>query len=402
MRIFTREQFHDLVWSKPMTALAKEFGFSDVALHKICRKHDVPTPPPGWWAKQQAGKKVTITGLPKLKAGISDKIVIAAGELRAEPEPLTAARERARLIASAADEGAVEVPPIVTRTIAALSKAKPGPTGLVSSEGRLIHCEIAPASIDRVELALGRIIAAAAQQGFSLKAGEKGPSFAGADEEIGFSITEVVRRTKHELTEKERAEQEKYQRKRERDIRSGNWSGSWFARPQFPEWDYHPTGQLGFEFEHYYVAGAPRRTFRDGKVQRVEDMAVDIAVGVAVLAAAKTADRHRRKEQQRLEAEQRRLRELAARAGYVEERRIAGLDQIVSEMQRVEHLTALLDQIRSVASGGERVAELRRWLEALLERNRERLTPDALEERFAASRLFGADDDHGFRSPNYW
>lgn len=51
-RVFTREQFYELVWSKPMTHLAKEFAISDVALHKICRKHGIPKPPLGWWAKK--------------------------------------------------------------------------------------------------------------------------------------------------------------------------------------------------------------------------------------------------------------------------------------------------------------------------------------------------------------
>lgn len=41
---FTREEFYDLVWSKPMTHLAKEFRLSDVALHKICKKHGIPKP----------------------------------------------------------------------------------------------------------------------------------------------------------------------------------------------------------------------------------------------------------------------------------------------------------------------------------------------------------------------
>jgi hypothetical protein len=34
-RVFTRQQFYDLVWSKPMTHLAKEFALSDVALHNL-------------------------------------------------------------------------------------------------------------------------------------------------------------------------------------------------------------------------------------------------------------------------------------------------------------------------------------------------------------------------------
>src|SRR3546814_10814209 len=40
-RVFTREEFYDLVWSKPMTHLAKEFALSDVALHKVCKKHNI-------------------------------------------------------------------------------------------------------------------------------------------------------------------------------------------------------------------------------------------------------------------------------------------------------------------------------------------------------------------------
>lgn len=78
-RAFTRQEFYDLVWSKPMTHLAKDFALSDVALHKVCRKHDVPNPPPGWWAKKAAGKRVKQTPLPKVKAATSDKITIAAG-----------------------------------------------------------------------------------------------------------------------------------------------------------------------------------------------------------------------------------------------------------------------------------------------------------------------------------
>ena len=92
-RQFTRSEFYELVWSKPMTHLAKEFGLSDVALHKICRKHDVPNPPLGWWAKHAAGQKVKRTPLPKLRSGISDTINIAGGELRNEPDSVAQMRE---------------------------------------------------------------------------------------------------------------------------------------------------------------------------------------------------------------------------------------------------------------------------------------------------------------------
>lgn len=56
--ILTRRELFDLVWSKPVTKVAGELGISDVALHKICERHRVPTPGRGYWAKLAAGKDV--------------------------------------------------------------------------------------------------------------------------------------------------------------------------------------------------------------------------------------------------------------------------------------------------------------------------------------------------------
>lgn len=52
----TREELFALVWENPATAVAKDLGISDVALQKLCRRLQVPTPPRGYWAKVQAGK----------------------------------------------------------------------------------------------------------------------------------------------------------------------------------------------------------------------------------------------------------------------------------------------------------------------------------------------------------
>jgi hypothetical protein len=53
----TRQELYDLVWSKPMTHIAKEFGMSDVAIRKHCKNMDIPTPPVGYWMKLQHGKR---------------------------------------------------------------------------------------------------------------------------------------------------------------------------------------------------------------------------------------------------------------------------------------------------------------------------------------------------------
>lgn len=120
-----------------MTHLAKEFALSDVALHRICKKHDIPNPPLGWWAKKSAGKSVKQTRWPKATFGTSDSITIAAGELRPEPELIAIAREIARLLASSINADTVSVSnPIDERTISLLRKTKPSPiNGIATVEG---------------------------------------------------------------------------------------------------------------------------------------------------------------------------------------------------------------------------------------------------------------------------
>ena len=53
---YTRQELYELVWSTPMVKFAKEFGLSDAGLRKTCVKHDIPTPPLGYWARLNFGE----------------------------------------------------------------------------------------------------------------------------------------------------------------------------------------------------------------------------------------------------------------------------------------------------------------------------------------------------------
>lgn len=65
----TRMALYDLVWSEPMTALAKKFKISDNGLRKICIKMDIPLPKAGYWMKIKFGKRIKKIGLPKIYSG---------------------------------------------------------------------------------------------------------------------------------------------------------------------------------------------------------------------------------------------------------------------------------------------------------------------------------------------
>jgi len=47
---FERDELYQLVWSVPRSRLSEQFGISDVAITKICKKLEVPVPPRGYWA----------------------------------------------------------------------------------------------------------------------------------------------------------------------------------------------------------------------------------------------------------------------------------------------------------------------------------------------------------------
>ena len=63
----TRQSLYDMVWSRPITQVALDFGISDVALAKRCKSVDVPVPPRGYWARVAAGQTPPKTPLPKYR-----------------------------------------------------------------------------------------------------------------------------------------------------------------------------------------------------------------------------------------------------------------------------------------------------------------------------------------------
>lgn len=60
----SRQELYDLVWSTPLSQLAKKYQISDNGLRKICVKLDIPLPKGGYWSKIKFNKKVSKIALP--------------------------------------------------------------------------------------------------------------------------------------------------------------------------------------------------------------------------------------------------------------------------------------------------------------------------------------------------
>lgn len=100
--MITREELHQLVWSKPMTKVAEQFGVSGSYLARVCTTLNVPRPERGFWAKLAVGKAPPPKPLPDARPG--DQLSWAKdGELR-PPSP------RARLTPQHTPKAQIRIP----------------------------------------------------------------------------------------------------------------------------------------------------------------------------------------------------------------------------------------------------------------------------------------------------
>src|SRR5438270_10187350 len=86
-RVMTREELYRLVWSKPITELAKEFGMSDVGLAKVCKKLNVPKPYRGYWQLIEAGRKPRNPPLPPPRKGDPTEAILDPEHYRVNFKP---------------------------------------------------------------------------------------------------------------------------------------------------------------------------------------------------------------------------------------------------------------------------------------------------------------------------
>jgi hypothetical protein len=100
----SRFELFELVWSKPMTHLAKELGLSDVGLRKICVKFGIPLPLRAHWARLQVGKRDPRPELPFENNN---------PQIRLPDEDTAATREQLSLMRKLAKKAEQEVEPVL-------------------------------------------------------------------------------------------------------------------------------------------------------------------------------------------------------------------------------------------------------------------------------------------------
>lgn len=74
----SRAQLHELVWSRPMTEIARQFGVRDQHIARACDGADIARPRAGYWQKVEYGKAASRSALSNDRFGASDIVAIEA------------------------------------------------------------------------------------------------------------------------------------------------------------------------------------------------------------------------------------------------------------------------------------------------------------------------------------
>lgn len=91
---FTRKELYDIVWSEPLTEIAKKFETTDYGLRKACKNFNIPLPKSGHWMKIQFGKPVVIEPYDDKYDGPDD---VSLSENQTEERIVSVAVERSPL-----------------------------------------------------------------------------------------------------------------------------------------------------------------------------------------------------------------------------------------------------------------------------------------------------------------
>lgn len=362
-RIITRRDLYDLVWSKPMTALAEEFGISDRGLAKTCNRHRIAVPPRGYWAKVAAGEQPKVPPFLELRDRSLDSITIR-GATASLPESVAELARKRKVeresrptpIRQAADEplAIIETPhAAVVKTTKLLRTKKPDKEGVIRAAGPgCCGVIVSTPSIERSVFILDAM--ARGLEAISLTLTPEGDRMSvkrGVDS-VSFTLLERTKRVKYIPTPEEVAREERRKEKQARAWRRNDWDSiSCGGRPPWPEYETEWTGELVFSIDGW--ADGLRKTWGDGKTQRVERMISDIVAGIELVLEAIRVRREESEERERQWKELQRRRGLAKARKEREERRLSHLQRIVELRREAREIRDWLAELSEVTQRSE-------------------------------------------------
>lgn len=219
----TREILYQKIWEIPAIKLALELGISDVALGKICKKLDIPKPPPGYWSRVQFGYKISIPSLPPAKKDIPSGAYVTPTE-KQKCSPVTDKKVLDKVAQVTQPINKIKVSdslrnphPLTKQTKEILSNSKPDDYGALIGRWKedCLDIRVSKSSLKRSLLIMDALIKALEKNGmrFSGSKQRRGETeISNNDSQLYIKLHEGFKRFKRELTAEEKKKSWMYDR----------------------------------------------------------------------------------------------------------------------------------------------------------------------------------------------
>jgi hypothetical protein len=320
----TRAELYEKVWATPVRTLAKEFGMSDVGLAKICRKHDIPVPPLGYWRKTETGQKGVQSPLPAANNDLETLDIYVRERL--PPELAALAAEPAAEIAIPAELSHE----LVTRTEKLLASGKENEKKLiVPKNGTLPHLLVSREQMPRALRIMNALFLALEERGKSVswpKEEQATLTLSVDGETVRFCVLEITESLRHILAPAEQKH-------------------PWMAR----KWDYKLTGKLQFRIDNLPYSAGVRGTWSDGKCQRLEKCIGEFIVGLGVAAAAIKKNRQETEERERRWEEERKRKEEQRRKAEEHKRKAEFVTELMRNWEEAQNVRTFVKALAECA-----------------------------------------------------
>jgi hypothetical protein len=354
----TREELYEKVWTVPSIKLCQEFGFSDVALAKLCKKHHVPKPPLGYWAKVQNGRTVERIPLPKIQNSWLEKVRInkrhaakidGANKSTLGPEAQKLVEENIVIPAAETD-----LHPMALEALKLLRVLKPNQNGILEPESACLDVSVSPGSLDRAIKVFSAVLWIFEKPDNQVVVkrvnGNRITEVRVDKEPVQLRLEEVLETRQRELTAKEKKEIEKHP-----------WKAQEIGFEQIP------SGRLKFQIVTDSRLGY-RTKWQDTQAALLEKSLPTFIKGVINAAHAERLDRLESEERERKWAEARKLEEERQNRIDDRKRRVYDLAEKVEEWTKSKELNGYLDDLErawiaknEVIDSGSEFAEWLAW-----------------------------------------
>lgn len=340
LNVYRREVLYKEVWQFPVVEVAKKYAVSDVTIHKICRSLDIPTPPPGYWAKLRAGKGVSIPPLPKsdrrdaIIGSRTEKIYTPSTE---EQIQHLSEEDRTTVMVVASQIVMVDEQEKMNPKVAAYyKKAKAG-------QATEILDSIAKETLPRAVKILDTLVKTVLPLGIEV---DDKLRFAIGKDSVSLRFSKSTTEVPHQLTNEEKMSLLEHEdaKKHKR----------WAREPRIRKYDHIYNGTLSLGING-------KRKFRDSKAGPVEECLGEALIAIFYCINEVKLAREERKEAERKQEEER-LRQEEIRKRHNEE--VAKTNALVNQADDFEIATKIRAMTAAAEANGFASGEWIAWAKA--------------------------------------